>query len=150
MSTRVDRSRLHSMSRAGGAVSAQAMSAGASLLLQVVSVRTLGDAGYGGFTLLFAVLVLFTTVQAGFVTDARTVLDRFDPVVRDALAAFQFLFTLVSMVIAAVVALAYGVTSFRGSLLFGLLAGAWLLEDAGRRLFMTRLEFWRLVVNDLV
>lgn len=138
------------MANAGGAVAAQGMAAGASMLLQVVAVRSLGDAGYGAFTILLAGLVLVAGLHGGFVGDSRTVLDRSDPAVRDALAAFQLVFVAGSTVVAAIGVWASGLTSGAGCLWFAALTAVWLFEDAGRRLFMARLEFWRLVVNDTV
>jgi hypothetical protein len=34
--------------------------------------------------------------------------------------------------------------------LFGLMVALWITEEAGRRLFMARLEFWQLVLNDSI
>jgi O-antigen/teichoic acid export membrane protein len=134
----------------GGGIAAQGMAAAASLLVQIVAARSLGAAGYGTFTILVAGLLLLTGLHAGLIGDTRTVLDRSDPVIRDALAACQLTFTAVATAAAAIGAWAGGLTSARGSLLFGALTAAWLFEDAGRRLFMARLEFWRLVANDTV
>ena len=44
----------------------------------------------------------------------------------------------------------FGLIDLTGALLFALLSAAWVLEDVGRRLFMTRLEFWKVVINDVV
>jgi O-antigen/teichoic acid export membrane protein len=134
----------------GGGVAAQAMAAAASLLLQVVAARSLGAAGYGAFTILVAGLLLLAGLHTGLIGDTRTVLDRSDPVIRDALAACQLAFVVLATGGAVAGAWASGLTSGRGSLLFGALTAAWLFEDAGRRLFMARLEFWRLVLNDTV
>jgi O-antigen/teichoic acid export membrane protein len=148
--SRPSRSRLAGISEAGGSIAAQGIAAAASLLLQIVAARSLGAAGYGSFTLLFGALVLLAGVHSGFVGDARTVLDRSDPAIRDALATSQIVFVLAATVLAGAGAWASGLTGVGGSALFALLTGVWLFEDAGRRLFMTRLEFWRLVVNDIV
>jgi O-antigen/teichoic acid export membrane protein len=134
----------------GGGIAAQGMAAAASLLLQIVAARSLGAAGYGTFTILVAGLLLLAGLHGGLVGDTRTVLDRSDPVIRDALAACQLTFVVVAMVAAVAGAWASGLTSGLGSLLFGALTAAWLFEDAGRRLLMTRLEFWRLVLNDTI
>jgi len=134
----------------GGGIAAQGMAAAASLLLQVVAARSLGAAGYGRFTILIAGLLLLTGLHGGLVGDTRTVLDRSDPAIRDALATCQLAFVVAATAIAAIGAWAFDLTSGRGAVLFGALTAAWLFEDAGRRLFMARLEFWRLVVNDTV
>src|SRR5688500_5243770 len=76
----------------GGGIAAQGMAAAASLLLQIVAARSLGAAGYGRFTILVAGLLLLAGLHGGLIGDTRTVLDRSDPVIRDALAACQLTF----------------------------------------------------------
>ncbi len=138
------------LNRASGAVVAQAAAAAASMALQVAASRTLGAAHYGTFTIVLAVVVLLAALEGGWVGDARTVLDRHDPVIRGALAAYQLSFAVLGACAAAAGALVFDLVGPWQALLVGALGGAWMLEDAGRRLFMARLEFWKLVVNDVV
>jgi O-antigen/teichoic acid export membrane protein len=136
--------------RATAALAAQGLTAGGSLILQVLAARQLGAAGLGGFTLLLAVLLVFTTLLTGCVGDSLTVLDRDDRQVRGALVWALLGFCVLGAVGTAGLALATGVTGAGGAALFALMTTLWLLEDTGRRLFMARLEFWQLVVNDAV
>jgi O-antigen/teichoic acid export membrane protein len=132
-----------------GAVVAQAVAAGGSLLVQVAAARSLGASGYGTFTILFGGLVVLAAVQGGWVGDTRVVLDRSDDVVRGALAASQVLFTAAAALVGVAAALLLGAVDGTGAALFCLLAALWVLEDAGRRLFMARSEFWKLAANDV-
>jgi O-antigen/teichoic acid export membrane protein len=115
----------------------------------VAAARSLGASGYGTFTILFGGLVVLAAVQGGWVGDSRVVLDRSDDVVRGALAASQVLFTVAAAVAALGGALLLGAVDGAGSALFGVLAALWVLEDAARRLFMARSEFWKLAANDV-
>ena len=136
--------------RAGGAVACQGTAAAGNLVLQVVAARALGAAGFGTFSIVIAVLVLSAALVGGWVGDTRTVLDRSEPAIRGALSAFQVGFTLVAGVATFAGAWISGITGLSGALLFGLLSALWVLEDAARRLLMTRLEFWGVVINDLI
>lgn len=134
---------------AGGAITAQAVTAGGSFLLQVIAVRALGDAGYGRYALCFAVLITVTAVQTGWVGDSLTVLDRHSPELRAALATCLVASVVLGLLGGIVAGFALGLGGWRTAVLFGVLLAAWLLAEAGRRLLMARLEFWKLVVNDL-
>jgi O-antigen/teichoic acid export membrane protein len=115
-----------------------------------VAARTLGASGFGSFTILVGILILAAALHGGWVGDARTVLDRHDPVIRGALAGYQLAFTTVGGVLAASAVWLTGLVDGRTAVLFGLLVVAWMHEDSGRRWFMARMTFWRIVVNDLV
>ncbi len=133
-----------------GAVAAQATAAGGSLVLQVLAARTLGAAGYGQFALVVAMLVLFAALQGGWVGDARIVLDRHDPLIRGALLVSQFAFMALGCILGFVGGLVLGLTDGSGAAVLGVLVGLWALEDAGRRLFIARLEYWKLMLNDVI
>jgi O-antigen/teichoic acid export membrane protein len=135
--------------RVVGAVVAQGTTAGASLLVQVAAARSLGASGYGSFTILLGVLIVLAAVQGGWVGDTRVVLDRSDDVIRGALAASQAGFTLAAGVVAFGGALLLGTIGVTGAAVVGLVAALWVIEDAGRRLFIARGEFWKLAGNDL-
>ncbi len=111
--------------------------------------RSLGAAGFGSYQVLLAALVTVTAVQSGWIGDSLTVLDRTDATVRGALAAAQAVFLIAGTAIAVVVALA---VDGGGAvvLAFAVAQTFWLLEDTIRRLFMARMRFWGLVLNDLV
>lgn len=136
--------------RATSAVAAQGMAAAASLILQIVVVRSIGDAGFGTYQVLLATLILVTTLQTGLVGDSLTVLDREQPGVRGALMAAQGGALVVGALVACAVAVATGAGGPALILAYCLATVAWLLEDTCRRLFMVRLRFWALVANDVV
>lgn len=136
--------------RAGGAVVAQGTAAAASLVLQVVVARTLGASGFGSYQLLLGALVLVTALQTAMIGDTLTVLGRADPHVRGALVLAQAAFLLIGAGVAGVVAWTTDAGGASVAAAFALATVGWLLEDTGRRLFMVRVRFWALVVNDLV
>src|SRR4051812_15568578 len=138
------------VSRASGAIVSQGSAAAGNLMVQVVAARTLTAGQYGTFTILIAILVLMAALHGGWVGDARTVLDRTEPAIRGALVAFQGVFTAVGALVAFIGVCISGLTDVRAALIFAVLTAAWTLEDVGRRLFMTRLEFWGVVVNDVI
>lgn len=132
-----------------GAVTAQAVTAGGSLVLQLLVARALGPSGFGTFSLLLAALVLFTAVQAGWIGDSLTVLDGADQRIRGALMASQAVFLALGSGAAYLVARLAG-TGGAAAAAFATLTGLWLLEDTCRRMFMIRLRFWQLVANDVL
>lgn len=133
-----------------GAVLSQFIIAGGSLVVQVLAARTLGADGYGTFTLFSAILVVITAIQTGWVGDSLTVLDRFDPGVRGAIVGSQVFFVVMGLVVATSSAVLLHLTDFRLALIFGVMVAFWVTEEWGRRLFMARLEFWKLVLNDCI
>ncbi|WP_153531838.1 hypothetical protein [Actinomadura macrotermitis] len=136
------------LSSAGGAVTVQFVTAGGSLLVQALAARSLGAAGYGAYALLFAVLVMITSVQTSWVGDTLTVFDRFEPRIRGALIWSVAATVVLGAAVGAVVSLAMGVAGAAGTALFALLVALWLLNETGRRVFTARMEFWRLTAND--
>ena len=134
---------------AGGAITAQTVAAGGSFLLQVLAARALGAAGYGRFVVCVAVLVAVTALQTGWLGDSLAVLDRHVPDVRAALATCLIASGLLGFLGGVLVGVAVGLGGWRAPVLLGALLAAWLLEESGRRLLMARLEFWKLVGNDL-
>ncbi|MFC0864175.1 hypothetical protein ACFHYQ_17915 [Sphaerimonospora cavernae] len=135
---------------AGGSVLAQVVAALSSLLLQLIAARELGSAGFAAFTLLIATLTVITTLHTAWVGDSLTVLDRFDPRVRAALAASSVVTLALGAVVGTVLAIVLDAASGLGVLLFGVLVVLWLLEDTGRRILAARLEFGRLAANAVV
>lgn len=137
------------LSSAGGAVTVQFVNAGGSFVLQAVAARTLGAAGYGAYALFTAVLVMITSVQTSWVGDSLTVFDRFERRIRGAIGQSILGTVALGAVVAVAVSAAMGIAGASGTALFGLLIALWLLEETGRRVFTARMEFWKLVLNDL-
>jgi O-antigen/teichoic acid export membrane protein len=131
------------------AVASQFVNAGSSLLLQVIAARTLGAEGFARFVLLSAGLITITTLQTAWVGDSLTVLDRFDPGIRAALVLSVIGTTVLGLLAGIALAVSMGLTGFLGTVLYAMLICLWLLEEVGRRLMGARLEFGRLVLNDL-
>jgi O-antigen/teichoic acid export membrane protein len=131
-----------------GAVAAQGVQTSASFALQVAAARTLGPAGYGTFTVLLGILILMSALMAGL-RDAAIVLERSDPAIRGALWVAQILSAILAAFGAGVSASLLGLTA-PDNLIFALLVAVWVFEEAGRRIFMARLEFWPLVGNDII
>ncbi len=134
--------------QASGAIVDQFLVAGGSVVIQVIAARTLGTSGFGAFALYNATLTLLTAIQTGWVGDSLTVLDRFDRGIRSALIGSQLMFVVVCFGLATAASLALGLASLSGALWFGLMVALWISEEVGRRIFMARLEFWQLIVND--
>jgi O-antigen/teichoic acid export membrane protein len=145
-------SRLRRGGRVGSAVAAQGTAAAASLVLQIVVVRAIGEVGFGTYQVLLAALLLVTTIQTGLIGDSLNVLDRERPGVRGALMAAQGAALVAGTLVAVAVAVAVTIGTGGASLVaaYALATALWLLEDTCRRMFMARLRFWHLVVNDLV
>ncbi len=135
---------------AAGAVTTQFVTAGGSFVLQLLAARTLGADGYGAFMLLVSILVAVTALQSAWVGDCLTVLDRFNPEVRGAIIASQVGFSSAGAVLSTLLALALDVLPLAPAVLFGLLVALWTTEEAVRRVFMARTQFWALVANDLL
>jgi O-antigen/teichoic acid export membrane protein len=136
--------------RVGAAVLSQAVVAVSGLALQLVAARTLGLRGYGAYVLCFGVLVTVTAVFTGFVGDSLTVLDRFDPHVRAALATVAAAGTVAGAVLDGVVAFVVDGGGTAAGWTFALATAIWLVREVGRRVLMARLSFWRLLVADAV
>ncbi|HEV7977710.1 hypothetical protein [Amycolatopsis sp.] len=137
------------LAKVGAPVISQGLTAGTSLLLQVVAARGLGLDQYGVFALFLSLLVSATALYTGYVGDSLAVLDRHDQTTRSALSA--------SALTALLLCFAVGVGSVAvvrdgdwiGGLVYAAMLVVWLVEETFRRLLIARLEFWKLVVNDL-
>ncbi|SDW33429.1 hypothetical protein SAMN05421504_101294 [Amycolatopsis xylanica] len=133
--------------RALAPVVSQGVTAGTSLLLQVVAARQLGLAEYGVFAVFLALLVSATALHAGYVGDSLAVLDRFDLRIRAAVVSSALLsFGLCGT---AGVVFALVLRDLGTGLLFAGMLVLWLAEETLRRLLMARMEFWKLVWNDV-
>ena len=141
-----DRRRL--FSRAAGAMTSQVVTAGGSLVLQLVAAHTLGLARYGAFALCLSLLASATALYSGYVGDGLTVLDRRDPVLRQGLATSAAMLLLACAGLAITLVLTLHLGSVALSLIYALMVVLWLVEETGRRVLMARLQFWQLVVND--
>lgn len=132
---------------AGGAIAAQFVLAGASLLLQAVAARSLGVEGFAHYVLVYGALVLVVALYTSWFGDALTVFDRFDARVRTAL-----LWSLIGGVVSGSLSLAvFGSIFLRGIevVAVAVVAATWIVNESTRRMFTARTEFWRLAVNDL-
>jgi O-antigen/teichoic acid export membrane protein len=127
----------------------QGVTAGTSLLLQIVAARALGLAGYGAFALCLALLVSATALYSAFVGDSIAVLDRHQPDTRAALVTSALAGLVLVFSVGIVVLLLVGGGTLLTALVYAAMLVLWLLEETFRRLFMARLEFWKLVGNDV-
>lgn len=126
----------------------QAVTAGGSLVLQIIAARGLGLAGYGAFAVCLSLLTTATALYTGYVGDALTVMDRDDPGVRRAIALSAVVGLAGVFGLGTLLVVALGLGSLGAALLYALMLVLWLVEETGRRLLMSRLEFWKLVAND--
>ena len=130
------------------AATAQVVTSGTSLIVQLGAARTLGVAGFGTFALLLSLLVVLNATVTGLVGDSLTVLDRTDPAIGAALSWIQAVLTVAGALGAAAAAVL--LTELRGLdvILYSGLIAAWLSEELGRRRLMAGLRYLRLAVND--
>jgi O-antigen/teichoic acid export membrane protein len=137
------------VSKVGAPVVSQGLTAGTSLLLQVVAARGLGLVQYGVFALFLSLLVSATALYTGYVGDSLAVLDRHDGLTRSALAAsaLSALTLCFAIGVGSVLVVRHG--DWVSGLVYAAMLVAWLVEETFRRLLIARLEFWKLVVNDL-
>jgi exopolysaccharide production protein ExoQ len=140
--------RLKTAQRPLGAIVSQVLVAGASLVLQLIALRSLGAAGLGSFSLLLGILVTVNSVQTGWIGDSLTVLDRFEPGMRRAIFQSQAAAVVIVAIVTTSLALPIGGVDLTTALLFGVASVMWTLEETLRRLLIARREFWKLVVND--
>ncbi|WP_061294916.1 hypothetical protein [Herbidospora cretacea] len=138
------------VARAGGSVTSQAVTAGGSVVLQLIAVRFLGPEAFGAYAIMMAVLVAVTTVYSSWVGDSLNVLDRFNPRIRAALCASILGLTAAGTLVGVAFALLLDLADAAGVAAFALLTVLWLPQESARRLLNARLEFGRLVLNDLV
>lgn len=131
------------------ALSAQFLSAGGSLVVQVLAARELGASEYGTFAIVYGVLVVLVAVLNGWVGDSLTVLDRFDTDIRAALTTSVAILLVGGGLLCAAVALLVGAGGVGTGISVGAMAVTSLLAELCRRLFMIRQEFWRLSFNNV-
>lgn len=119
-----------------------------SFVLQVLAARELGAAGLGVFALCFGVIVMATAVVSGVVGDSLTVLDRHSAPVRAGLQWWSIVLIGASSALGAGVLAWTGVLNASGALIFLVACALFQVEELLRRLLMTELRFWNLVVVD--
>ena len=106
--------------------------------------------GLGVYTILAnGLLVTATALHTGWVGDPLVLLDRTEPRIRRALIAASAYSVILSFAFGLVGSMVFTGLSVRSSALFGLATVLWLVEETGRRLLMARLEFVKLVFNDV-
>jgi O-antigen/teichoic acid export membrane protein len=137
------------LAKVGAPVISQGLTAGTSLLLQVVAARALGIVQYGVFALFLSLLVSATALYTGYIGDSLAVLDRHAPRTRSALSAsaLSALTVFFAAGIGTVLVVLHG--DWVSGLIYGAMLVAWLVEETFRRLLIARMEFWKLVFNDL-
>jgi O-antigen/teichoic acid export membrane protein len=133
----------------GAPVISQGLTAGTSLLLQMAAARGLGLDQYGVFALFLSLLVSATALYAGYVGDSLAVLDRHDRTTRSALSAAALTALLLVFAVGVGSVLVVRSGDWAGGVVYAAMLVAWLVEETFRRLLIARLEFWKLVVNDL-
>ncbi|SNR52047.1 Membrane protein involved in the export of O-antigen and teichoic acid [Haloechinothrix alba] len=136
--------------RIGAPVVAQGLTAGTSLLLQVIAARSLGLAEFGAFALFLALLVSAAAVYTGYVGDSLAVLDRHDPRTRSALATSALAAILLCGATAAGAALVVSGGDAALVIAYPAMLACWLCKESVRRLLIARLQFGELVGNDCV
>lgn len=133
------------------AIVSQGVTAGSSLVLQVLALAELGKSGLGVFAILGAgIVVTYNSVHTGFIGDALSVFDRHEPGIRRALFVSSGVSAILAIVVGFFGALIFVERPAQSAALFAIAVLAWTLEETGRRIMMARLEFWKLVVNDVV
>jgi O-antigen/teichoic acid export membrane protein len=135
--------------RALAAVTSQGVTAGGSLILQIITARELGLAGYGAYALCLALLGSATAIYTGYVGDGLVMLDRRDPATRQGLTTSAVASQVPAGAIALGMVLLLHLGDVGTALIYCGLVLVWLIEETGRRILMARLEFWGLVVNDV-
>lgn len=136
------------VSSAAAIVTTQGITAGGSLVMQVIAARELGLAGYGAFAVCVALLTTSVALYSGYIGDALTVLDRHDRSIRAVLVSSAATGLSVAFVVAAGLVLVLDLGDWRVALIYGGMMVAWLVEETGRRILIARLQYWRLVCND--
>jgi O-antigen/teichoic acid export membrane protein len=130
------------------AVISQGISSLTSLLLALVAARELGAEGLGQFAILFSILITYNSLTTGYVGDSLTVLDRFDPPLRRGLVWAASGACLLGAAVAVASTLGMGL-GWSTAAAFAAALVAWIVEEFGRRVLVTRLEFWKLALNDV-
>ncbi len=141
-------SRLRVASKVAAPMLSQGITAGTSLVLQILAARVLGLAEFGSFALLLALLVTAIALYTGWVGDSLAVLDRHEPDTRAGIVTSALGCWVLCFATAFGTALAVRDGELFTALVFAMMVVVRLAAETVRRLLMARLEFWRLVVND--
>lgn len=136
--------------KVGAPVVAQGLTAGTSLLLQVIAARSLGLAEFGAFALFLALLVSAAAVYTGYVGDSLAVLDRHEPRSRSALVTSALAGMLLCAATATGAVLVVSGAEAALLIAYPAMLVCWLCKESVRRLLIARLEFGALVGNDCV
>ncbi len=134
--------------RAVDAVVDQFVVAGTSFVLMILVRRELGKGAFGRYGLLINAMILLTALQTAWVGDSLTVLDRFNARIRSGLTASMLLFGVFGAVCA--YALSVRVVHPLLALMFAAMVLLWAVEEIGRRVFMARMAFRSLLINDIM
>ena len=134
--------------RAVDAVADQFVVAGTSFVLMILVRRELGKSAFGKYGLLINAMILLTALQTAWVGDSLTVLDRFDERIRSGLSASMLVFGVFGA--ACAYALSARVVTPLVAAMFALMVLLWAVEEIGRRIFMARMTFRSLLINDIV
>ncbi|MFN8050386.1 MAG: hypothetical protein U0Q22_03030 [Acidimicrobiales bacterium] len=135
---------------ASAAMTSQGVVAGSSFALQALALHELHAVGLGVYTILAnGLLVTATALHTGWIGDPLVLLDRHEPRIRRALVATSGFSAVLSFLFGLVGAVVFAGLGVRSAALFGLATVLWLVEETGRRLLMARLEFAKLVANDV-
>lgn len=136
--------------RLSGAVVAPFTQALTSLILQIIAIRALTADHFATFSILYSGLVVLTAISTGLVGDSLTVLDRHRQEIRSGLLILGLGAAGAGGVLSALASLVFAGLSIPTATLVGAATAAFLIEDLLRRLFMARLQFWRVVSVDIV
>lgn len=136
--------------RISAPVAAQAVTAATSLGLQILAARGLGLAEFGAFAVLLGLLITASAVYTGYVGDSLAVLDRHDPVVRGALVSSALVTWALAAGAGAVTVIVLRGPDAHLALAFAVLVVVWLMRETLRRLLIARMEFTRLLGNDVL
>jgi O-antigen/teichoic acid export membrane protein len=135
--------------RALGAITAQAVQAGASFVLQILVARWLGVEELGRFAILYGLIIIASAVVTGFVGDTLIVLDRRDARIRSALQGSTVMLSVAIAVVAAIVVGITGLVSGLEAAIFAVALLVFVVEEVLRRLLMASLAFLRVAGADL-
>ncbi|SFT67916.1 Membrane protein involved in the export of O-antigen and teichoic acid [Actinopolyspora lacussalsi subsp. righensis] len=130
-------------------VAAQGITAATSLLVQLVAAVSLGLSQYGVFAVLLAMLVGANALYIGFVCDSFTVFDRHEPRYRAALVSAALLVAALCVSGALLLALTFSGGGISLAVPYALLVGSKLAAETVRRLFVVRVSFRALLLNDV-
>lgn len=136
--------------RAGAALGSQVANAGSSLVLQLIAAHSLGLTGYGAFALCLSLLVSATALYTGYVGDALTILGREQRTIRTGLATSALGLLALCFGLAVLLVFVLHLGGAWIAVTYAVMVVGWLVEETGRRVLEARLQFWALMVNDIV